>query len=1039
MTVYKKRYIYWLFAVFFLSGCSQFSALYKKQPRVGLSLPAGRQQEAPKSVADSLVAPPKEIVFVRSDGEAVSLNVSAEWDSVHKENLTSVALDEVVISAQTRRNTAERDGKINVEFVVTVPLELQRRNWMVNVFPMLQKGEVSTDSLKELRFTGEDFRRKQESDYKRYERFLSGIIPDTVDFYRTFVNYGFFERYLEKLSTRKKSLERRWNALETKKNRPDPVLLRFEAFNRRMRENDSLLHLRMQADARKAVERKYKRLEELERRVNDTVRYTNPVVLSRLRSFNAKQLEWEQRRKDNIARRRENYYKKLEADSLRYERRLAAREQRARDLVERKKLFYRDYVAKKRHQIEALEAEKPSLELPDPIRDRFSYFNNKMREKQEKLRRKQYEKAARKRGKEELAKLKSFVEGTTVPGQVAAQGGESGDSLNQSDNLLGFLPVYRLERAVDDTTYMAARLSRWQRRMKRISDYSVKDITEHYGRKVKPRRQVSPSDHKAFELSLVARLQKRLPAARLQRPLPDSVYYVKPSARLLEEYEAAHFNPAEVLAQYEARYERRRSKSSRFNLDRELVNIYSKKQRYEEKQQELQSEIDRIASLDSTDLMKRFYNTKKIERNEALKARKGEKFHELVRFPYNPEAKLDTVITSSDTVYYLYSEKIPADENTSRLYVRLEGNVVDYSGNQYVLPASDTLTYFVSSMTKFVDETPRYVQRVVTRDAEANTQVNFTFPSGKSKLDRALGDNEKELARVKELTTALMTDPVYIIDSLTLYAGSSPEGVWTVNERLSRERAESIRGILVNDFRALYDSLNISMAIMLDEQGNVMAQDAKPELPNLPKLLRVKWSAENWEKLAALIARDDKMENVDKILELIQTEKHPDRRETLIRSRYPKDYAYMREKLYPAIRSVDFVFSLHRRGMQKDTLFTTELDENYANGVELLKKRKYEDALEILRPYEDINTAIAYMSLGYDRAALRILNGQRETAEVRYLQGILEYRLGDETQAVLRYMRSCELNPQLKHRGNLDPELSTLIKKYDLFKEDDLW
>ena len=284
-----------------------------------------------------------------------------------------------------------------------------------------------------------------------------------------------------------------------------------------------------------------------------------------------------------------------------------------------------------------------------------------------------------------------------------------------------------------------------------------------------------------------------------------------------------------------------------------------------------------------------------------------------------------------------------------------------------------------------------------------------------------------------------MTDPVYIIDSLTLYAGSSPEGIWTVNERLSRERAESIRGILVNDFRALYDSLNISMAIMLDDQGNVMTQDAKPELPNLPKLLRVKWSAENWEKLAALIARDEKIENVDKILELIQTEKHPDRRETLIRSKYPKDYAYMREKLYPEIRSVDFVFSLHRRGMQKDTLFTTELDQNYANGVEFLKKRKYEDALEILRPYEDINTAIAYMSLGYDRAALRILNGQRETAEVRYLQGILEYRLGDERQAVLRYMRSCELNPQLKHRGNLDPELSTLIKKYDLFKEDDLW
>ena len=79
------------------------------------------------------------------------------------------------------------------------------------------------------------------------------------------------------------------------------------------------------------------------------------------------------------------------------------------------------------------------------------------------------------------------------------------------------------------------------------------------------------------------------------------------------------------------------------------------------------------------------------------------------------------------------------------------------------------------------------------------------------------------------------------------------------------------------------------------------------------------------------------------------------------------------------------------------------------------------------------------MSQQYDRAAIRILNAQRETADVRYLQAVLEYRLGDEREAVLRYMRACEMNPQLKFRGNLDPELSTLIKKYDLFKEDDEW
>ena len=67
------------------------------------------------------------------------------------------------------------------------------------------------------------------------------------------------------------------------------------------------------------------------------------------------------------------------------------------------------------------------------------------------------------------------------------------------------------------------------------------------------------------------------------------------------------------------------------------------------------------------------------------------------------------------------------------------------------------------------------------------------------------------------------------------------------------------------------------------------------------------------------------------------------------------------------------------------------------------------------------------------------MNTQKETPDVRYLQAVLEYRLGHEKEAVLKYLRACELNPQLKFRGNLDPELSTLIKKYGLFKEDEIW
>lgn len=111
----------------------------------------------------------------------------------------------------------------------------------------------------------------------------------------------------------------------------------------------------------------------------------------------------------------------------------------------------------------------------------------------------------------------------------------------------------------------------------------------------------------------------------------------------------------------------------------------------------------------------------------------------------------------------------------------------------------------------------------------------------------------------------------------------------------------------------------------------------------------------------------------------------------------------------------------------------------YARAVDYLEKRKYGQALEILRPYEDVNTAIAYMSLGYDKAALRILEQSSQTAETQYMQAILNARLGNEQRAVSLLLSAAEIDDRMRFRANLDPELSLLVKKYGLFKEDDLW
>lgn len=452
---------------------------------------------------------------------------------------------------------------------------------------------------------------------------------------------------------------------------------------------------------------------------------------------------------------------------------------------------------------------------------------------------------------------------------------------------------------------------------------------------------------------------------------------------------------------------------------------------------------DRLANLngiDTAEVQRNMLRDAEVQRNRELAANSPAAFARLVRHPYYADARLDTVIYRPDgRVDYYYTEQVQADENTSKLYLCLAGEVEDRSGRTYRITRSDTLTYNVASMTTFLDETTRYMQRIVLRDAEANARFFFTFPSGKSTLVDTLSANRRQIAAVRSLTRDLMTDPVYIIDSITLRATASPEGTWQVNDRLARERAEALRRVLVSEFRTLYDSLKVSASYTLDENGRQVLVKQAEELPDLPNLLRTKWLAEDWDELYRLAVADTLIADKQEVLAMMKWEGNPDTREWRIRMKYPKAYDRLRRVIYPQMRAVDFRFNLHRRGMQQDTVYTTEVDSNYMHAVELLRKRRYEEALAILRPYEDRNTALAYMSLGYDAAAYRILRaepGAATTPDIQYMLAILAARLGDEEQAVKYFLRSVELRESLKFRGNLDPEISRLIRKYGLFKED---
>ena len=190
-------------------------------------------------------------------------------------------------------------------------------------------------------------------------------------------------------------------------------------------------------------------------------------------------------------------------------------------------------------------------------------------------------------------------------------------------------------------------------------------------------------------------------------------------------------------------------------------------------------------------------------------------------------------------------------------------------------------------------------------------------------------------------------------------------------------------------------------------------------------------NGENWTMLTYLVNQDSTLSASDiKAYNRILNIKDADARENALRNQ--PAYRYLREKLYPRLRTVKFDFYLLRKGMLKDTVHTTELDTVYMAGIQALKDREYEKALTKLKDYNDLNTAIAYVSLDYNASAMAVLEKLERTPQVNYMLAILYARKGDDRLAVKHYVDACRQDDSFIFRGNLDPEIYVLIKRYGL-------
>lgn len=429
-----------------------------------------------------------------------------------------------------------------------------------------------------------------------------------------------------------------------------------------------------------------------------------------------------------------------------------------------------------------------------------------------------------------------------------------------------------------------------------------------------------------------------------------------------------------------------------------------------------------------------YTNTLAKNMNERRKARKDKMYARYVKSPIVTEGvRLDTVmVTNEGDFIYNYVQTINTRPKLRRADIVLSGEIYEQDVKLYDVPRSEPLTFYISSIAAFVDNTERYLTKVVERRASANTECCIDFEVGKADVRPELGENAAVIKRIEATLASLLENEIFDLDSIVISATASPEGSYEFNGKLAQRRSESVSRYFESYMRHFADSLVEAAGVSMDLEGTFMEQTRKVDLIRLtPRCI-----PENWEDLYALV-EDDVVMNVDQkdlFFKRFKT-KDPDARESRMRS--DDYYKYMREALYPQLRTVKFNFYLHRKGMVKDTVHTTVLDSTYMRGVQALRNMDYEVALALLRPYEDFNTAVAYMGMDRNKNAMKILSKMEKTAEINYLMAILHSREGELDKAVECYVRSCKQNPSYVYRGNLDPEISVLIKMYGLNQEEE--
>ena len=223
--------------------------------------------------------------------------------------------------------------------------------------------------------------------------------------------------------------------------------------------------------------------------------------------------------------------------------------------------------------------------------------------------------------------------------------------------------------------------------------------------------------------------------------------------------------------------------------------------------------------------------------NERRKARKEERFRHYVKVPIEQGFRLDTVIREINGDFrYVYSHTLASRPRLRKVDVVLSGAIYKEDVKIYDIPECEPLTYYISSLSAFVDGTERYMTKVIERKVSANTACYVEFEHDRYEVDESLGYNRDEIGRIKKNLSALIDNDEFEMDSIVVTASSSPEGTVAYNTRLTQRRSEAVAEYFRRFIDEYRDSVKADEGFVVDMTGDPrsepgMTGEEYPETP----------------------------------------------------------------------------------------------------------------------------------------------------------------------------------------------------------------